>query len=154
MSEQPTSDAPPAVPVSPPARSAVASWLVSASGALVALAGGLLTGVLGLVLVPLRLDTPLGLLRMPVAVVFVILANAAWIWFARYTTQARWGPLVPAAGWLLIAFAAARGASPDGSLLLLGNDWVGVLTIFGGTATVAIGAVVALTRRPQPGTRP
>ena len=106
--------------------------------------------MLGLILVPLRLDTPIGLLRLPVAVVLVIAANVGLIWFARYTVDTRWGPLAPAAGWLLIAFTASSGGQSDGSLLLLGNDWVGVLTIFGGTATVAIGVVHALTRRSRP----
>lgn len=133
-----------------PTPSALLSRLIAVAGAVVALAGGLLTGVLGLILVPLRIDTPIGLVRLPVAVVLVIVANLGLVWFARYTIQSRWGPLVPGAGWLLIAFTAASGSGADGSLLLLGDDWVGVLTIFGGTAAVAIGVVHALFRRPQP----
>lgn len=148
-----TEPRPSAPPSPPPGRDpfdAVLELVIRVAGGGVALAGGVLVGVLGLIMVPLRATTPFGLVRIPVAVVFVVAANAALIWFAAYTTRARWGPLVPAAGWFLIAIPAAAGRSTDGSLLLVGDDWVGVLVIFSGTAVTAVGAVTALMRRPAP----
>lgn len=144
--ELPTEPAPPAERPVPPA----VQFLVRVVGGAVATVGGVLVGILGLILVPLRVATPVGLVRLPVAVVFVVVAVAALLWFAAYTTQTRWGTLLPAAGWLLIAVAASTGSTTDGSLLLIGDDWVGVLMIFSGTAVAAIGVVSALMRRPPP----
>lgn len=141
--ELPTETPPAERPVPPAVR-----LLVRVGGGAVAAVGGVLVGILGLIMVPLRVATPVGLVRVPVAVVFVVAAMAVLLWFAAYTTQTRWGTLLPTAGWFLIAVAASTGSSTDGSLLLVGDDWVGVLMIFSGTAACAIGAVSSLMRRP------
>lgn len=130
-------------------RHAVVDQLVRLAGGLVALAGGLLVAVQALVLVPLRVDTPLGVLRLPVAVVLAVVGNLVLIWFARVTTGTRWGALLPASGWFVVALAA-MGVTSEGDRLLVPDDWVAMLTLFGGTATVVVGVAVTIAGRPGP----
>lgn len=140
--------------------------LVGVLGAMVALAGGFVTAVLALLLVPLRLrdvatlallllgrDTPAGgvltggTIRVPVAIVVAIAGNLFLIWFARKATGVRWTVLLPAVGWLVVMVAALQ-TTRAGDRLLVPDDWVATLTLFSGTAVLTVGVVLALTRRP------
>lgn len=112
-------------------------------GAVVALAGGTLTAVLSLFLVPLRVDLGFALIRFPAAVLLAVIGNALLLWFARQATGTRWGVLVPAIGWFVIMLPAL-GSTSAGSRLMMPNDWMAVLTLFGGTIVLTIGAVLTL----------
>lgn len=141
---------PPATQPARPCRATVdlllrrADPVVRIVGALVGLAGGLLAVAVALILLPLRLETPVGLVRMPAALVFTVAATLVLVWFGRQATGLRWGALFPAAGWLGGVVVALRPTA-DGSFLLLGDDWLGALTIFAGTAVLTVGVAGALS---------
>lgn len=135
----------------PRERPAVADALLRVAGGLLAFLGGLVLAVLAVLLVPLRLDTPVGTVRLPVAVLLVLCGSLLLLWFAREATGVRWGVLLPAAGWFPMILVAI-GTTRDGSRLLMPDDWVAGLTLFGGTLVLVIGMVVTLTTRPR--TRP
>lgn len=123
--------------------------LIRVAGAAVALAGGVLVGVLTLLMVPLRLDLGFWEVRFPVAVVLAIAGNMLLLWFAREATGTRWAVLLPVAGWFVIMLPAL-GTTTEGSRLLMPNDLVALLALFGGTIVVTIGSVLALVRPRHP----
>jgi hypothetical protein len=127
----------------------VADLAVRVAGGVVALSGGVLVGVMSLLWVPWRVDTWLGQLRLPVSVAVAIAGVSVLLWFAPRATGTRWGVLLPAAGWFAVVMAALR-TGHEGSRLLLPDDWVAALTLFGGTCVVVVGAVLAVTGGHRP----
>jgi hypothetical protein len=109
----------------------------------VSLAGGLLVGVLVLVSVPWRVATWFGPVRLPLAVLVAVAGMLALLWFAPRATGARWAVLLPVAGWFVVA-VAALGTGDAGGQLLVPDDWVAALALFGGTVVAVVGAVLAL----------
>lgn len=124
-----------------PGPSRLADWLLRLAGAVVALLGGVVAAVWTLLLVPLRLVAGDLVVRLPVAILLAIAGNVALLWFARRATGSRWGVLLPAVGWFAVMLPAL-GSTTEGDRLLLGNDWVALLTLFAGTITLTIGAVL------------
>jgi hypothetical protein len=114
------------------------------AGALVSLVGGLVVALVAVLAVPWRLETGFGVVRVPLAILFAVAGVAALLWFAPRATGTRWAVLLPAAGWFCMAAVAARG-TPEGSRLLMPNDPVAALTLFGGTIVMVVGLVLALT---------
>jgi hypothetical protein len=132
-------------------RRVAAGILLPAAGVLVACAAGVVSAVVTLLLVPLRLQIGDWLVRIPAAVVIAVAGNWLLLWFARQVTGWRWAVLAPVAGWFLVMLPAL-GATAAGDRLLMPDDWVGTLTLFGGTIVLTIGTVLALVSpRHQPG---
>lgn len=141
----------------------VADGLLRVLGGLLGLAGGFVAGLLAVLLVPLRIGdagevvswyaglagTPIGAVRVPVAVLVAVGANLLLIRFAERATGLRWGALLPGLGWFVMVVATLQPTA-ERDRLLLADDWVGVLTLFAGTTAVVIGAVLAIVPRPAP----
>jgi hypothetical protein len=142
----------PAPVVAPDPVGDVLDALLRVAGSVVAFVGGLVGAVAALLLVPLRLDWGSGAVRVPLAIVLAVAGNALLVWFARETTRSGWAVLLPAVGWFAVMLPAL-GSTDAGSRLLMPNDWVGLLTLFGGTITLTIGVVVALVAHRPPARR-
>jgi hypothetical protein len=139
--------------------------LLRTLGGLLALAGGAAGGLLAVLLVPLRVadaaelvgglaglaGTGLGSVRVPVAIVVAAGGNLLLVQFAGWVTGVRWGPLLPGLGWFLVIWMALR-ITTEGDRLMMPADWVGTLTLFGGTVVLVIGIVLGLTGPARPGT--
>ena len=134
---------------SDPRRWSVPDLALRLAGGVVTLAASLLVGLLMFVTLPWRVSTVLGTVRMPVAVVIVVGGLAALFWYAPRATGTRWAALLPLAAWS-VTVVVALGAGDPGGALLLANDWVAVLCLFGGTVVAVVGTALAL--RGGPGT--
>jgi Family of unknown function (DUF6113) len=113
-------------------------------GALVAMAGGLVTAVLEVFLAPLRLGT----VRLPLSLVLAVLGNLVLVWFTYRVTEKRAAIALPAVVWIVV-MVLASGRTSEGDLLLTGDNWVGLLTILGGTIAFAGGAYRLIVPRRQ-----
>lgn len=105
-------------------------------GALVAVAGALVTALIEAFLSPLRVDT----VRVPVSVVVAVVANVALVWFTYRVTGSRAAVALPALVWLAVMFGFAGWRTTEGDQLLRPDNWVGQLTIFGGAVAFGLGA--------------
>jgi hypothetical protein len=107
-------------------------------GVLVGMAGGLITAVIEAFLTPLRI----GSARVPVSILLAVVGNVLLVWFTYRATSHRGAAVLPGLVWFAIMIIAA-GRTSEGDLLLTGDNWVGVATIFAGTIGFA-GAVYRL----------
>lgn len=123
--------------------SRVGDVAVRLAGALVSLAGGVVVATAAVLAVPWRVDTWLGVIRLPLALLFAVAGAAALLWFAPRATGTRWAVLLPAAGWFLVAVPAMR-TTREGSFLLIGDDVLALLTLLGGTFVIVVGTVLTL----------
>lgn len=140
--------APPAVPAE--LRWPLLDRALRVTGGGLALLGGLLTGVLTVLLVPLRVAHVPWLaelagdargLRIPVALLVAAGGAGFLVWFSRRATGLRWAAALPLAGWFLVVVLTLRG-SDAGDRLMVPDDWVGALALFGGTLVLVVGAVI------------
>jgi hypothetical protein len=104
-------------------------------GGLVAIAGALVTAVIEVFLAPLRVGT----VRLPVSLLLAVVGNLALVWFTHQATGRRGAVVLPALVWMAVMIPAA-GRTDEGDLLLTGDNWVGLVTIFGGVVAFAVGA--------------
>ncbi|HEY8473490.1 MAG TPA: hypothetical protein VIL37_12760 [Natronosporangium sp.] len=139
---------PPPVPDTEPP--IVVDILVRIAGALVAFGGGAVAAWLAVLLIPLRVSSfgisdggGVGATRIPIAIVLAVAGNAALVWVARHGTGFRWAVLLPGLSWFAV-IAVAMLTTPEGDRLLMPDDWVGAITLFGGTITFVICAVIAV----------
>ncbi|MEV6800739.1 hypothetical protein AB0M91_20670 [Micromonospora rifamycinica] len=113
-------------------------------GGLVAVAGGVLTALVALLLSTVRVGGQL----IGVSVVVTIVGAIAVSWFAYATVGRRWAVALPALPWfVLMAVAAVRTA--EGDLLVAGENWVGLAMITTGAMTFAVMAFRQILS-PQP----
>jgi len=116
---------------------------------LLALGGGAVAAVLVVLLIPLRVgsfgltDGGVGSIRIPMAIVFAVVGNVALVWFARYATGVRWAPVLPGLSWFAV-IVVALNTTTEGDRLLMPNDWVGTITLFGGTIAFVISTMLAV----------
>jgi hypothetical protein len=128
-----------------------AGWdsIIRVAGLVVAVVAAFLTGVLEILLSPLRagdLTTiwqgdaigsgggpPLGL-----SILLAVVANWGIAWFAVATTRRRWAMGVPWALWTLMMLFAAGVRTNEGDYLLAGDDWVALVMILVGSLTFAV----------------
>lgn len=132
-------------------RQVVVDRALRVAGALVAVAAAALTGILELLLSTVRIGGQLIGLSAAVAVV----GNALIAWFAIRAVGHVWAVALPAAVWFLLMVAAVTRTS-EGDLLLTGDNWVGLLMIFGGSlsfAVVAFRAILSPSRMDRAGRR-
>jgi hypothetical protein len=120
--------------------------LLRIAGGVVAVGLAASFAVYGAFLVPLYF--PGSDIRMPVALVFALVGNPLLTWFAYEATGHRLAVLAPAAVWCGI-WLAASGRTTEGDLLVTGDNWVGLWTLFVGPLAFALGMYLAmLSRRP------
>lgn len=101
-------------------------------GVLVVLAA-VVTAVLEVFFTPLRLGGYL----IGVSALVAVVANVALADFAYRTVGAKWAVALPAVTWFAVLMVAA-GSTAEGDILLAGNNWVGLATIFTGSMAFAI----------------
>ncbi|MFI6260732.1 hypothetical protein [Micromonospora sp. NPDC051006] len=129
MSVVPDETSPP--PAGPPPR--VVDVGLRVAGGLVAVAAGVLTGVVELLFATARIAGQL----VGVSVLVAIAANIVLSWFAHEAVGRRWAVALPAVPWfLLMAVSAVR--TSEGDLLLAGDNWVGLAMIVAGAMTFAV----------------
>jgi hypothetical protein len=126
--------APAPAPAKPPP-----AWLAWV-GALVAVALGAVSSVWEAFLTPLSYQWVSGghahSVRLPVAVVLAVAGNAALVWFTRAATGRTIVVMAPFLAWV-VPMLVAGGRTREGDLVIAGNNWVGLVTIFAGATTFA-----------------
>ncbi len=140
------------VPAPAPAKPPPA-WLAWV-GALVAVALGAVSSVWEAFLTPLSYQWVSAghahSVRVPVALVLAVAGNAALVWFTRAVTGRTIVVLAPFLAWT-IPMLVAGGRTREGDLVITGNNWVGLVTIFAGATTFAAAAYWLTTRSlPRP----
>jgi hypothetical protein len=90
-------------------------------------------------------------LRIPLALVLALVTNPLLGWFAYATTGRRFAALLPAGAWCVVWILAA-GRTTEGDLLITNDNWVGLLTLFGGPIAFAVGIYVSAVRQRIAGT--
>ena len=121
-------------------------------GAVVAVAGAVLTAVLELLLATVRVGGAL----IGVSALLAVLANVALSWFANYAVGRRWAVALPALTWFALMIVAAGGRA-EGDILLAGDNWVGLALIVAGSmafAVMAFRAILSVPPRARPGQGP
>lgn len=139
----------PAEPVQPAAPRPPSRWAGPAlrvTGAVVSVLATVVTGVLELLLAPLRIGGTL----IGVAALVAVLANAAIGWFAVATVGRRWAMAPPWAIWTLMMFFAAGVRTDEGDQLLAGDNWVGLVMILLGSLVFALQAYRLILRGDAP----
>jgi hypothetical protein len=88
--------------------------------------------------------------RLPVALVCAVAGNAALAWFTHAVTGKTLAVLAPFAAWT-VPMVVAAGRTREGDLILTGNNWVGLATMFTGALAFAVAAywlTIRSLRRP------
>jgi len=142
--EQP---APPAEPDDRPARAGrPVELIIVSAGWVVAVLAAVLSGLLELFLTPLRLaGVPIGL-----SILMALVANPAIAWFAVSTTGRRGAMSAPWIMWTVLMLLATGYRRPEGDYLVLGNDWVALVTVLVGSLAFAVFAYRMILKRPPP----
>jgi hypothetical protein len=102
------------------------------AGAVVALWGAVLLAIAGAFLTPFRVGTVL----VPVSVLLAVAGNAVLVWFARRTTGHKFLTVAPGLVWLGVTFLALD-RTDEGDLVLYQQNWVSMVYLLAGAATVA-----------------
>jgi hypothetical protein len=128
----------------PPSRSAEVALRVT--GVLVSVLAAVVTGVLEVLLAPLRV----GGVLIGVAALVAVAANAAIGWFAVTTVGRRWAVGPPWVVWTVLMFGAAGVRTREGDQLLAGDNWVALVMILLGSLTFALHAYRLILRGNAP----
>ncbi|GAB7043830.1 MULTISPECIES: hypothetical protein [Catenuloplanes] len=107
-------------------------------GVLVVLAA-VVTAILEVFFTPLRV----GGVLIGASALGAVVANVALARFALRTIGAKWAMALPAVAWFAVLMVAA-GSTSEGDILLAGNNWVGLATIFTGSMAFAVVAYRAI----------
>ncbi|WP_051798195.1 hypothetical protein [Catenuloplanes japonicus] len=102
-------------------------------GGIVVVLAAVVTAVLEVFFTPLRV----GGFLIGVSALVAVVANVALADFAHRTTGAKWAVALPALTWFAVLMVSA-GSTAEGDILLAGNNWVGLATIFTGSMAFAI----------------
>jgi hypothetical protein len=117
-------------------------WLRYLGGA-VAVALGFVSAVWEAFLSPLAYQWTAGghahSVRVPIALVFALAGNLALVWFTRAVTGRTLAVVAPFVAWI-VPMVAATARTTEGDLVVAGNNWVGLVTVFGGSLAFAGGA--------------
>ena len=109
-----------------------ADQLLRFGGAVVSLWGAVVLAVAGAFLTPFRVGTVL----VPVSVLLAVAGNVVLAWFARHTTRQRFLTVAPGLVWLGVTFVALDRTA-EGDLVLYQQNWVSMVYLLTGAATVA-----------------
>ncbi|GAA1706527.1 hypothetical protein [Fodinicola feengrottensis] len=125
----------------------LANLVIAIVGGVVAVVAGFGAGVVEGFLIPLRA----GEMRVPIAILVAIVANAGIALWTRYVTGNKLAPVAPAISWFA-AIALLGTQTSAGDLVIVGNDWVALATVFVGAVAFAVGLFIgARPDRPQIG---
>jgi Na+-translocating ferredoxin:NAD+ oxidoreductase RnfD subunit len=102
------------------------------AGAVVSLWGAVLLAIAGAFLTPFRVGTVL----VPVSVLLAVAGNAVLVWLARRTTGHKFLTVAPGLVWLGVTFLALDRTN-EGDLVLYQQNWVSLVYLLAGAATVA-----------------
>ena len=136
LSSPPVSASPDLLPEPPRRPSALVATLdlvLRVVGALLSVAGAVLTAGLELLFSTVRAGGHL----VGVSVVLAVVANAALGWFSHRAVGRKWAVALPALTWFGLMVVAAGGTA-EGDILLAGNNWVGVATVAAGSLAFAV----------------
>lgn len=133
-------------PVAPRPPSRAAEVTLRVTGVLVSVLAAVVTGVLEVLLAPLRA----GGVLIGVAALVAVVANAAISWFAVTTVGRRWAVGPPWAVWTVLMFLAAGVRTREGDQLLSGDNWVGLVMILLGSLVFALNAYRLILRGNAP----
>src|SRR5215475_3755812 len=133
-------------PVGDGARSHQIDLAYRVAGTIVALFLAAITAFYEALLTPLHVTSGSSVIRLPVAPLVAIVVNIGLFWFGRTVTGRTGLALLPAIAWFIVIFVAGN-RTPEGDLLIAGNNWVGVLTILLGALAWAVGAYASMFRR-------
>jgi hypothetical protein len=126
-------------------------WLTYVGGA-VAVALAAVSAVWEAFLTPVAVQWTSGghahFVRLPIALVCAVAGNAALAWFTRAVTGRTVAVLAPSAVWTALMLAAAA-RTREGDLVLTGNNWVGLVTMFAGALAFAVVAYRSIVRPPR-----
>ncbi|GAA0541616.1 hypothetical protein GCM10010172_23740 [Paractinoplanes ferrugineus] len=127
------------------------SWepVIVIGGIVVSILAAFVTGVLEVLLTPLRAGDVLTIWRgeaigsgggppIGLAILLAVVANYAIAWFAVSTTAKRWSLGPPWALWTILMLFAAGTRRSEGDYLIGGNDWIALVTILLGSLAYAI----------------
>jgi hypothetical protein len=114
------------------------------AGTLVAVGGAVATALVEAFLTPLYAGT----VRLPAAAVLAVVTNAALVWFTYRATGHKLVALLPGLAWMAIMIVAA-GRTTEGDIVLAGDNWVAMVTIFAGVGGYAF-AAYRLLNAPLP----
>jgi hypothetical protein len=143
------------------AREPWAGWdpVIRVAGLVVSVVAAFLSGVLEVLLSPLRAGD-LGMIwrgeaigsgggpPLGVSILLAVVANYGIAWFAVATTRRRWAMGLPWALWTLMMLFAAGVRTDEGDYLLAGNDWVALVMILVGSLTFAVYSYRIILKRP------
>lgn len=116
-------------------------------GGIAATWGGAVFAALEVFLVPLRI----GGVRAPITLLLVVVSNLVLMAFARRATGNRLVALFPGLAWFVVTIVFS-GQTVEGDTVLLGGDWVPMVLLLVGAASIAVGAyLLVVPRRPRPG---
>jgi len=115
--------------------------IVRVLGAVVGIAGAVVTAVIEALYTPLRWDT----VRLPVSVVFAVLTNLVLLWFTFRATGHKLVALLPGLVWMFLMIMVSDRTA-EGDIVLAANNWVVYTTLLGGVTAYVIGAYRLLTQ--------
>jgi hypothetical protein len=124
----------------------IVDQLLRIAGGLVAVGLAAAFALYGAFLAPLYY--PGSDIRLPVALVFALVGNPLLTWYTYQVTGHRLALLLPAGVWCAI-WLAASGRTTEGDLLITGDNWVGLTTLFVGPLAFAAGAYLTMIRRRE-----
>jgi len=125
-------EAPPAGEQREPSRALDVALRVA--GVVISIVAAICTALLELFASPLRLaGFPIG-----VSIIFALVANPAIAWFAVTATGRRWALAPPWIIWTVIMLFATGYRTPEGDYLVMGDDWVALLTVLLGSLAWAL----------------
>lgn len=101
-------------------------------GGVVVVVAALATATLELMFARIRVGGHL----IGMSALLAVAANVVLSWFAQRAVGGKWAFALPAVPWFLL-IAAAGSRTHEGDLLLAG-DWVGLLTVVGGSIAFAV----------------
>ena len=118
----------------PPARGmTVTDLMLRIGGGAVAVLAGVITAVTEVFLSPLRVEGQL----VGASVLLAIAGNVGLALFAYWTVGTKWAIGLPAVAWFMVLLVSGSKTT-EGDLLLSGDNWVGLATIFGGSMAFAL----------------
>ncbi|NMO50465.1 hypothetical protein HH310_04565 [Actinoplanes sp. TBRC 11911] len=136
-----------------------ATWepILRIAGVVIAILAAFLSGVIELLLSPLRAGDFVSVWRgdsigsgggppIPLSIVLAVVLNYVIAWFAVSTTGKRWALGPPWAVWTLFMLIAAGVRTREGDYLLSGDNWVALVMILLGSLTFAVYAYRMIMR--------
>lgn len=122
-----------------------ADLAVRGLGLLVAFVAAIASALLTAFLTPLYLGT----IRLPVAILVAAVANYALVWFTYRATEQKLLSLLPGLAWMIVMIVLSTRTG-EGDVVLAGNNWVALVSIFVGVGAYAVAGYRLFVPPPPP----